>query len=89
MPLTTKGRKVLTAMRKQYGKRAKEVFYASINKGVAGSSGWHNSPRRRGKPKTTTQRRARHKSLYGTTKLPPRGTGLKRQRSGSYLDYFD
>lgn len=33
--------------------------------------------RRRGKPRTNAERRARHKRLYGTTKLPPRGTGLK------------
>jgi len=35
MPLTAKGREILAAMRKTYGseKKAKEVFYASINKG--------------------------------------------------------
>ena len=33
MPLTAKGRKIMKSMRKQYGKRAKEVFYASRNKG--------------------------------------------------------
>jgi len=44
MPLTKTGKKVMRSMRKKYGKRAKEVFYASINKGVAGSSKWHNSP---------------------------------------------
>jgi len=32
--------------------------------------------RRYGRPRTDAQRRARHKKLYGTTKLPPRGTGL-------------
>jgi len=32
--------------------------------------------RRLGKPKTEAQRRARHKRLYGTEKLPPRGTGI-------------
>lgn len=42
MPYTAKGAKVMAAMRRQYGaKKAKEVFYASINKGVPGSSGWH------------------------------------------------
>ena len=41
MPLTKTGKEVMGSMRKQYGKRAKEVFYASINKGVAGSSKWH------------------------------------------------
>lgn len=34
--------------------------------------------RKRGKPRTNAQRRKRHKKLYGTTKLPPRGSGLVR-----------
>lgn len=35
MPLTKKGRTVLTAMRKQYGtKKGTSVFHASINKGT-------------------------------------------------------
>ena len=34
--------------------------------------------RRFGKPRTEAQRRARHKRLYPGTKLPPRGTGIKR-----------
>lgn len=34
MPLTSKGKKILRSMRKQYGpKKAQEVFYASKNKG--------------------------------------------------------
>lgn len=35
MPLTKKGSKVMSAMKKTYGdvKKAKSVFYASINKG--------------------------------------------------------
>lgn len=35
MPLTTKGRHILGAMKKTYGsdKKAKSVFYASINAG--------------------------------------------------------
>ena len=34
MPLTKKGRKIKRAMTKTYGsKKAKEVFYASANKG--------------------------------------------------------
>ena len=40
-PLTSKGRKVMANMKKQYGGRAKEVFYRSINKKVSGSSAWH------------------------------------------------
>jgi hypothetical protein len=35
--------------------------------------------RRFGKPRTEAQRRKRHKRLYPGTKLPPRGTGLKRR----------
>lgn len=35
MPLTAKGKTVLTAMQGQYGKKQGEsVFYASINKGT-------------------------------------------------------
>ena len=36
-------------------------------------------PRRYGNPRTDAERRARHQRLYGTTKLPPRGTGIRRQ----------
>jgi len=32
--------------------------------------------RRMGHPKTEAERRATHKARFGTTKLPPRGTGL-------------
>ena len=42
MPLTEKGKEVMRNMVKQYGrKKAKEVFYASINAGKKGSSQWH------------------------------------------------
>ena len=35
MPLTKKGKKVMSAMTKEYGaKRGKQVFYASANKGT-------------------------------------------------------
>jgi hypothetical protein len=35
MPLTKKGRKIKTAMKKQYGaKKGERVFYASQNKGT-------------------------------------------------------
>ena len=35
MPLTAKGKKILRAMKKQYGaKEGKQVFYASQNKGT-------------------------------------------------------
>lgn len=36
--------------------------------------------RRYGRPKTTAQRRATHKARFGTTKLPPRGTGRRLGR---------
>jgi len=32
--------------------------------------------RRFGRPRTDAERKKRHKSLYGTSQLPPRGTGL-------------
>lgn len=42
MPLSKTGQKVLSSMKKQYGaKKGKQVFYASINKGVTGSRKWH------------------------------------------------
>lgn len=36
MPLTEKGKKIMRKMRREYGseKKAKEVFYASVNKGT-------------------------------------------------------
>ena len=41
MPLTKSGEKVMSSMKKQYGEKGKSVFYASINKGKAGSQKWH------------------------------------------------
>ena len=44
MPLTKTGRKVMSSMKEQYGKeKGESVFYASINKGVKGSSEWHRN----------------------------------------------
>ena len=41
MPLTKTGEKVMHAMMKQYGsEKGKQVFYASENKGKAGSRKW-------------------------------------------------
>ena len=37
-------------------------------------------PRRNGKPRTTAERKKRHKKLYGNTNLPPRGTGRKKEK---------
>jgi hypothetical protein len=34
MPLTDKGKKIMSAMKKQYGKNAEKVFYAAKNKGT-------------------------------------------------------
>ena len=43
MPLTTKGKKIMKNMQKQYGeKKAKQVFYASANKGTI--KGVHKNP---------------------------------------------
>ncbi len=43
MPLTKSGKEVISSMEKTYGsgKKAKEVFYASINTKKAGSEKWH------------------------------------------------
>lgn len=44
MPLTSTGSKVLAKMRARYGhKKGTSVFYASINKGRAGSTRWHRA----------------------------------------------
>ena len=41
-PISATGSQVMSSMRKQYGaKKGKQVFHASINKGVKGSSKWH------------------------------------------------
>lgn len=47
MPLTKSGKKVMRAMKKEYGtKKGKSVFYASINKKKAGSSKWHGKKKK-------------------------------------------
>lgn len=47
MPETKTGKKVLSAMEKEYGaKKGKQVFYASINKGKPGSEQWHKKAER-------------------------------------------
>jgi len=33
--------------------------------------------RRAGKPRTEEERKKRHRSIFGTSKLPPRGTGRR------------
>lgn len=41
-PLTRTGEKVMRNMQEGYGsKKGKEVFYASMNKGIKGSKKWH------------------------------------------------
>lgn len=45
MPLTEKGRTILTAMKKEYGaKKGESVFYASANKGTI--SGVHKKKKK-------------------------------------------
>lgn len=34
--------------------------------------------RRKGNPRTNAERKKRHQKRFGTSKLPPRGTGLKK-----------
>ena len=36
-------------------------------------------PRRLGHPRTEAERKIRHKRLYGTSTIPPRGTGIRKQ----------
>jgi hypothetical protein len=49
MPLTPKGKKVMAAMKKEYGpEKAKRVFYASANAGkIKGVHGKSSSGRKR------------------------------------------
>lgn len=55
MPLTKTGKKVMKGMVEQYGaKKGKEVFYASINKGVKGSSQWHKKKQTANNPMHTS-----------------------------------
>ena len=41
----------------------------------------HESTRRYGQPRTEEERLKRHYERYGTTELPPRGTGLRKSSS--------
>ena len=49
MPITKKGKKIMSAMKKQYGaKKGKQVFYASQNKGkIKGVHGKSKKKKRR------------------------------------------
>ena len=50
MPLTKTGNKVMSAMIGEYGKeKGKRVFYASVNKGKAGSGKWEGKKKKRNK----------------------------------------
>ena len=49
MPLTSKGRKIMEAMEKEYGKDAEKVFYASRNAGKI--TGVDPESKRKKKPK--------------------------------------
>jgi hypothetical protein len=52
MPLTPKGKRILTRMKKTYGaKKGKQVFHASINKKKPGTSKWHSYKKGRAKKK--------------------------------------
>jgi len=48
------------------------------NQAIAAAMNQAGKTRRLGKPRTDAERKKRHKSIYGTSKLPPRGTGLSR-----------
>jgi len=54
---------------------SKKVACEFVNKTVSVSK----LPRRAGKPKTEKERMATHKKLYGTTKVPSRGTGIRKR----------
>lgn len=48
-----------------------------------------DSERRYGQPKTEEQRKQSHKAKFGTSELPPRGTGLKTWKKGLARDSHD
>jgi len=53
--------------------RIKEEHISESGLGVGGAA-------RKGKPKTEEERKKEHIRRYGTEKLPPRGTGLEKQK---------
>jgi len=53
MPITKTGKEVMSNMMREYGeKKGKEVFYASINAGKAGSSKWHGKKKKKSSGKS-------------------------------------
>jgi hypothetical protein len=53
MPLTKKGKKIKTAMKKQYGaKKGEQVFYASQQKGTITGTDIKSYAKRHGKKRT-------------------------------------
>lgn len=55
MPLTKSGREVMASMKRKYGdEKGEEVFYKSINKGIAGSDKWHGKKKKKGKTVLTS-----------------------------------
>lgn len=58
MPLTTKGEKIMRAMKREYGdKRGESVFYASRNKGrISGVDKGGRSSRQRSRSKARKRR---------------------------------
>ena len=57
MPLTKSGKKVIARMKKEYGdEKGKSVFYASINKGKAGSEEWHAKVKKGSKVKVRSKK---------------------------------
>lgn len=52
MPLTSKGKKIMSRMRKQYGaEKAKEIFYAMINEGKLKGVEEASKPKQKSKSK--------------------------------------
>ena len=50
MPLTAVGNTVMKYLKKKHGaKKGSSIFYASINKGIAGSDKWHKIEGKKGK----------------------------------------
>ncbi len=78
MPLTKKGRKIMSNMREQYGDRAEEVFYASKNKGTI--SGVDN-PKPHKKTKRVTNPSPHKRTARVGNTSPKKRTARKRRKS--------
>ena len=88
MPLTKAGNAVMKSMVAQYGpEKGAGVFYASINKGVAGSKHWHRKPRKEQLEITLSTAIARF--VPGPKKRQPNVIPMRMCRTDKYESWWD